>query len=55
MRTQLTAGAAVETVVTLAAAAMMTFAAFAMADDTVSSDGGAVTFAACRAGPAPAG
>lgn len=55
MRTQLTSGAAVETVVTLAAAAMMTFAALAMADDTVSLDAGAATLAACRAAPAPAG
>ena len=51
MRTQLTTGSAVESVVTLAAAAMMTLAAFAMTDDVVPSNGGPATIAACKAGP----
>ena len=51
MRMQLTTGSAVESVVTLAAAAMMTLAAFAMVDDVVPSNGGPATLAACRAGP----
>lgn len=55
MRTQLTTGLAVESVVTLTAAAMMTLAAFAMADDVVPSNGGPATIAACKAGPGASG
>lgn len=51
MRMQLTTGSAIESVVTLAAAAMMTLAAFAMVDDVVPSNAGPATLAACRAGP----
>jgi hypothetical protein len=55
MRTQLTAGSAVESIVTLAAAAMMTLAAFATIDDVVPSNAAAATLAACKAGPGPTG
>jgi len=55
MRTQLAASSVVETVVTLAAAAMMTLAGFAMVDDAVPSTAVAAALAAHAATPRPAG
>ena len=55
MRTQLAAASVVETVVTLAAAAMMTLAGFAMFDDAVPSTDVAAALAARAATSRPAG
>jgi hypothetical protein len=54
MRIGLASGSVVEAVVTLAAAAMMTFAALAMFEDGVAADAHATTVAACVS-PPPSG
>jgi hypothetical protein len=53
MKIGFASGAAVEAVVTLAAAAMMTFAWLAMADDSVATDARRTPVAMCMATPPP--
>jgi hypothetical protein len=53
MRIRIATGSTVEAVVTLAAAAMMTFAWLAMADDSVATDARRTPVAMCMATPPP--
>jgi len=55
MRMQLASGSLVETVVTLAAAALMTFAGVAMVEGVVVASGGGTLAVARVAAPAPPG
>jgi hypothetical protein len=55
MRTEFASGSLVESIVTLAAAALMTIAGLAMVQDLVPVHADAATIAACTSVPAPAG
>ena len=55
MRTQLASGSMIEAAVTLAAAALMTVAGFAMVDDVVPANARAQALAACTATAGPTG